>query len=202
MVYCAMQLPSGIGVLPQSPLLHPMSYADSELRGLQALDPLAIAELHDRYYPEVYRYARYRLGDDDIAQDIASDVFVRLLEAAHAGRGPNQSLRGWLLGTASHLVMDHFRRLYSGRETPLGDDLPENGADLSHAIEDVDRHRAVRKALSRLTGEQQHVLALRFLGAYSLEETADLMGRNSNAVKALQFRALAALRRHLGEETP
>jgi RNA polymerase sigma-70 factor (ECF subfamily) len=50
-----------------------------------------------------------------------------------------------------------------------------------------------------LTAEQQHVLALRFGQGYSLEETAAFMDKNVNAVKALQFRALAALQRELGE---
>jgi RNA polymerase sigma-70 factor (ECF subfamily) len=64
----------------------------------------------------------------------------------------------------------------------------------------VEQRRAVQSALSRLTDEQQHVLALRFGGGFSLEETAGLMGKNANAIKALQFRALAALRRALGEK--
>jgi RNA polymerase sigma-70 factor (ECF subfamily) len=50
-----------------------------------------------------------------------------------------------------------------------------------------------------LTPEQQHVLALRFGQGYSLEETATFMNKNVNAVKALQFRALAALQREIGE---
>ena len=52
-----------------------------------------------------------------------------------------------------------------------------------------------------LTSEQQHVLALRFGGEYTLEETAEMMGRKVNAIKALQFRALRTLRRHLAQES-
>jgi RNA polymerase sigma-70 factor (ECF subfamily) len=176
-----------------------MTYADDELSGLRALDPAAITDVHDRYYPDVYRYARYRLGDDETAQDIASDVFVRLLESVHAGRGPNQTLRGWLLGTASHLIMDHYRRFYSGRETILGEEVPSGDHDPTLALEDGERRRDVQLALTRLTAEQQHVLALRFGSGFSLEETAAAMGKKANAIKALQFRALGALRRALGE---
>ena len=176
-----------------------MTYADSELSGLRTLDPAAISELHDRYYPEVYRYARYRLGDDEVAQDVASDVFVRLLESVRAGRGPHQTLRGWLFGTASHLIMDHYRRFYSSRETSLGDELPAQDPDPTLAIEDGERRHAVQTALQLLTSEQQHVLALRFGSGYSLEETAVAMGKKANAIKALQFRALGALRRALTE---
>jgi RNA polymerase sigma-70 factor (ECF subfamily) len=53
--------------------------------------------------------------------------------------------------------------------------------------------------MAQLTPDQQNVLALRFGEGYSLEETASAMRKNVNAVKALQFRALAALQRNLGE---
>lgn len=176
-----------------------MTDEDHELLSLQGLDPRAIEALHDRYHPDVYRYILYRLGDLETAEDLASDVFVRLLEAVRAGRGPRHSLRGWLLGTAHHVVMDHFRRFYAGKETQLGDNLPSGSDDPARTFETVEQRRAVQSALSRLTDEQQHVLALRFGGGFSLEETAGLMGKNANAIKALQFRALASLRRALGE---
>src|SRR5215204_5671606 len=52
------------------------------LEGLQRLDSQAIGAIYDQYFSEVYRYVRYRISDDAIAEEIASDVFVRLLEAA------------------------------------------------------------------------------------------------------------------------
>jgi RNA polymerase sigma-70 factor (ECF subfamily) len=57
----------------------------------------------------------------------------------------------------------------------------------------------VQSAYAQLTSEQQHVLALRFGMGYSLEQTATVMKKNVNAVKALQFRALSALQRQIGE---
>jgi RNA polymerase sigma factor (sigma-70 family) len=72
----------------------------------------------------------------------------------------------------------------------------------AEALEAKERQRVVRAAFVHLTPEQQDVLALRFGEECSLDETASLMGKNSNAVKALQFRALKALRRALEEEAP
>ena len=57
----------------------------------------------------------------------------------------------------------------------------------------------MRKALGQLTAEQQHVLSLRFTEDRSLEETAEIIGKSITAVKALQFRAVAALRRMLDQ---
>lgn len=177
-----------------------MAQATDDASRLRGLDPAAIGSLHDLYYPELYRYARYRLGDPALAEDTASEAFVRLLEAVQAGRGPRSSARGWLFGTLRHMIDDHYRAAYAHpAEADLVDSLSHNGGP-AEAIEDLEQRQKVRTAMKQLTAEQQHVLALRFGGGYNLEETAALMGRNANAVKALQFRALQSLRRGLGEE--
>ena len=172
----------------------------SELDGLKSLDMQAITLVHDRYYPEVFRFARYRLDDEIAAQDIAGEVFVRLLEAVHAGHGPHTNLRGWLFSITHNMVNDHYRRIYRRPAGELSEDIKAEGTDPQQAIEAQDEQHKLRIALSRLTGDQQQVITLRFGGGYSLEETAVLMGKNANAIKALQFRALAALRRSLDDE--
>jgi RNA polymerase sigma-70 factor (ECF subfamily) len=177
----------------------PIPNEQTELDGLRHLDPQGISAVFDRYYPEVFRFVRYRLNDEAAAEDIASDVFVRLLEATKAGRGPQTNLKAWLLATASHIVTDHLRKKYR-RPT---DELPETIADgtpgPSLDYEHKEREQRLKSAMSSLTEEQQNVLALRFNQAYSIEETASLMKKNVNAIKQLQFRALAALNRALGD---
>ena len=167
------------------------------LDGLKNFDSQIISAIYDKYFLDVYRYIRYRLNDEQVAEDIASDVFVRLLEATQNHRGPRINLKAWLLATASHAVIDHLRRAYR-RPTQ---DLPEDLIDVDSAPHDIfderEQKRNVRQAYSQLTVEQQHVLALRFSQGYSLEETAHMLKKNVNAIKALQFRALAALQRNI-----
>ena len=167
------------------------------LKRVRKRDLRALGEIHDRYYPALYRYALFRLGDDAAAQDVASEVFLRLLDALRAGRPPQTSLGGWLFGVAAHLVVDHFRR--APRES-----VPLSEAMLSHASPTAEAennilHRQLRAAIRQLTVEQQAVLALRFGDGCSLEQTAEALSKSVNAVKALQFRATEALRRVLVE---
>ena len=175
-----------------------MTQDADELSSLRRLDPHTLASIHDRYFAEVYRYAAYRLGDELVAEDVASEAFVRLLESLRTGGGPRTSVRSWLIGTANHLVHDHFRAVYQRPERDLDERTAGENDDPHEHLERSERRRGLRQAFETLTPEQQHVLALRFGGGYSLEETAGLMGKNANAIKALQFRALAALRRALG----
>lgn len=175
----------------------PVTEASSEILALRALDAEAVSAVHARYFVELYRYAAYRTGDPQLAEDLASEALVRLLEAVRSGKGPATSLRGWLMGTAAHLVNDHYRRAYGRPTEELTENLHSDGPDVSTLAEQSERQGDVRRALLRLTPEQQHVLSLRFGSELSLEETAQLMDRSVNAIKALQFRALAGLRREL-----
>lgn len=174
--------------------------ARGELDSLRALDPQAVSAVHARYFPELFRYARYRLGDPTTAEDIASEALVRLLEAVAAGRGPTSSLRGWLLGTTSNLIIDSIRRRYARPEERLSESMTADGPTPHDRAEGSEEIYAVRAAMRRLTMDQQHVLALRFGSGYSLEETAAILKKRPNAIKALQFRALAALRRAMEGE--
>jgi RNA polymerase sigma-70 factor (ECF subfamily) len=178
-----------------------MTSADDprELDGLRALDPQVVGAVYDRYQPVVYRYVAYRVGDPIQAEDIASDVFTRLLEAVSADRAPGTNLRAWLLSTAAHVVNDHFRKTYRQPTAELHDSLADPGIDPQVDVEHRERQRKLRVALADLTPEQQHVLALRFGEGFSLQETASVMKKNVNAIKQLQLRALAALNRKIGE---
>lgn len=169
------------------------------LDGLQSLDAQSIGDIYDRYFPEIYRYVCYRISDDTIAEDIASDVFVRLLEASQKKKGPQTNLRGWLIATASNVVNDHHRRNYRRPVEALSEALPDGSASVHSQVDVREQSRAMQVAVAQLTVEQQHVLALRFGEGYSLEETALILNKNVNAVKALQFRALASLQRYIGE---
>jgi len=172
----------------------------SELDGLQKLDSQVIGAVYDRYFTDVYRFVFYRLNDGQVAEDISSDVFVRLLEAVKKRRGPQTNLKGWLLATASHVVADYLRQIYRRPTDELSEDMPNgNASTLTDEIERREKVDSVQQAYALLTPEQQNVLALRFGDGYSLEETARVMEKNVNAVKALQFRALAALQRNIGE---
>lgn len=168
------------------------------LERVQQMDGQALADMHNKYYPYVYRYVGYRLDDTHAVEDISSEVFLLLLNALQRSKGPLTNLKGWLLGTAAHLVQDHLRSKYRRQEDDLEDH--ENISASNHTeqeIEHLQERKDVQRAFQTLTSGQQHVLALRFSQELSIEETAQMMGKRINSIKVLQFRALAALRRQM-----
>lgn len=174
------------------------------LTSARQLDSSALAQIHDCFYTSIYRFVRYRTGDDQVAEDAASEVFLRLLDAFQDGKAPRQSLRGWLFGTASHIVNDHFRRHYRVQNDDLADHeaLPASAeADPEHQFQLNLTHARLRAVLADLTPEQQQVVTLRFGQGLSHREVAQILDKSEGAVKLLQFRALQALRRLLDPAT-
>ncbi len=102
-----------IGYLPSLKILYlRMTETKPEQASLDNLDPQAITAVYNRYFAEIFRYVRFRLGDETLAEDISSEVFLRLLKAVKAGCGPRTNLRGWLFGITRHMVIDHIRQKY------------------------------------------------------------------------------------------
>lgn len=175
----------------------PLKHKTSTLKDLRALDPQVLTEIHEAYYPAIFRYAHYRLSNETLAEDVAGETFLRLLEAVNSNRGPSSSIRGWLFGTASNLINDHFRRQYREEESLREDFSQLEHSESSRSIAHFEQQDYLRNAFDQLTEDQQHVIALRFGSGMTIEETASILKKDANAVKGLQYRAIRSLRKEL-----
>ncbi len=159
-------------------------------------DMQAIAMIHDRYYPKIWGFICYRISNQQVCEDIASDVFLRLIAQLKKRKGRIDHLGGWLMGTTHHLVMDHYRDLYKNSHSDLEGHSNLHSNESTHAtVEDSIQFELLRDLLIELTDEQQLVLNLRFSRQFSLEETALVMKRSVGAVKLLQYRAVKSLQK-------
>lgn len=160
---------------------------------LAAFDQAAWRALFERYHRKLYSFAYVRTGDTSAAEEIAADVFVAAARGIAKYQQRGAPLASWLFRIARNLTADH---LDQRRRRPVvsADTLDLPSGDWGGAIEDA---TDIASALSTLTGAQQEVLTLRFFGGCSLEETAGAMGKRVGAVKVLQHRALASMRREL-----
>ena len=125
--------------------------------GLRSLDSQVISAIYDNYFNEVFRYVRYRISDEYAAEDITSEVFVRLLQAAQNKRGPQSNLKAWLFATAAHIVTDHIRHTYRRPTDPLPEDLIDPTSAPSDEFDRREQAQKFKQAFSHLTPEQQHV---------------------------------------------
>ena len=171
-------------------------YAEDLVRRVRANEPLAFEELYERYSPRVFGYLFQRLnGDAEEAEDLTADVFTRVYEKIDAFQPQGAPLSAWVFRIAHNRLIDTIRRRPRATQVTL-EDAPELAAGPTFG--DVEQHVAmeqIKAGLARLTPEQRQVIMLRFLEGKSLAETAAVVGRNEDAVKKLQARGLASLRR-------
>lgn len=181
-------------------ILPDISQEDKLLTSARRGDKRAIAEIYDRYFPPIYNFIRLRVEDRSVAEDLASEVFVKFISAVQKRTAPRQSLRGWLFRVARNLLHDHYGSAERIFTDSLEEWIPvvyENDPEIEF-IRMVSAERA-QNALRMLVAEQQEVLILRFEHELNLQETADIMGKSVGAIKQLQFRAVNTLRQILGQ---
>jgi RNA polymerase sigma-70 factor (ECF subfamily) len=167
------------------------------LNGARTYDAQTLAEVYDRYSPGLYAYALRLLGDECLAEDCVAETFSRFLKSLRGDHGPHEHLQAYLYRIAHNWITDQYRR-----QPPPAFELDENlRAEDEIRLEDQLAHRLeqerVRTALRMLTPDQRQVVILRFLEGWENEDVADAIQKPIGAVRALQHRALATLRRWL-----
>jgi len=162
---------------------------------LRALDQLAWAEVYDQHHLRIYRYAYGRTGSREVAEDVAAQTFTEALASIGRYQYRGRPILAWLYRIARNVAAKQARQPRE-REIPEGYVEPSGGSP-EEGLDAI----VLADALRRLTAEQREVVALRFFAGYSTREIAQAMGKREAAVYSLEVRAIAALRRLLGNVT-
>jgi RNA polymerase sigma-70 factor, ECF subfamily len=150
-------------------------------------DPSRFGELYEENFYRVYAYVARRVGDRHQAEDLTADVFREALAGIGKFEWRGAPFAAWLLGIASRIIADHFKR--SGREGGNPADLPERPDP-----DEFERRAMLFQLVERLPEAQFRVIHLRFVEQKSIREIAVELGRSEGAVKQLQLRAIENLR--------
>jgi RNA polymerase sigma-70 factor (ECF subfamily) len=181
-----------------------MSQPEAKLiQRAKAGDPAAFAEIYDEHQPAIYRYIAYRVGSDGVAEDLTSDVFVKLVDKIDGFTYCGRPILAWLYTIARNLVNDHHRRRGRSEVVPLDEGLRADCVDPEDAAASaLDRGR-LSAALEGLTEDQRQVIILKFLDDLDNHTVAQILDKSYGAVKSLQHRGLNALYRALaGPDEP
>ena len=173
------------------------------VKDAQKGDAAALADLYERFFDRIYRYVSFKSGSRDEAEDITGDVFVKMLESIHSFKWQGHPFSSWLFRIAHNLIVDYFRRAARKKTVPLEAAAATVGTtpdDINRVVETNLTMAEIRVAMQGLTSLQQEVISLRFAGGLSVSETATALGKNDNAVKALQHVGLKKLRTILAQQ--
>jgi len=161
----------------------------------------ALEELYLLHFDRIYSYLHMSVGNRHDAEDLTTQVFVKMLESIGKFRWRSAPFSAWLFRIAHNLAMDHFRankRWQPEEEVPEPDPGDRSAAE-EEALESIGR-QSMLEMIGKLSHEQQQVLTLKFVFNFSNAEAATILDKTEGAIKSLQHRALASLQRQLQKQ--
>lgn len=151
--------------------------------------------------PVVLRYLRAHGAREP--EDLLGEVFVQVVRKLPGFLGGEQEFRAWIFTIARNRLIDEWRRLRKDPVLCAPDEQLLKVAPTGDAEEDAMRRlsdQRVRSVIEGLSSDQRDVLFLRTFARLTIEEVARVVGKRPGAVKALQARGLAAIRRGISKE--
>ncbi len=164
---------------------------DHLVRQAREGDVQAFGEIYTCFHSELVRYLIHRTGDVDVAEDLAQQSFIKAWQ--HLPRYEHRGyFKAWLYRIATNHLVDHYRRRRTFVDIASVD--VEEPSEAESSVIDGELHRYLRRALDRLPNHYREVLILRFMLNLPAAEVGERMNRSADAVRAMQVRAICALR--------
>jgi RNA polymerase sigma-70 factor (ECF subfamily) len=164
-------------------------------------DHAAFHELYLLHARAIFAFLAART-DRQVAEDLTAETFARAYAAIGRYEDRGAPFRAWLFRIANNLVIGRSRRRDRSEvslESTHAESIPD-GADHAEEVATAGDVEAVRRAMDRLIDSHATVLDLRFLRELSVRETSEVLGIGEDAVRALTYRALNALRNELAKD--
>jgi RNA polymerase sigma-70 factor (ECF subfamily) len=169
------------------------------VQSAQAGNEEAFARLWREFQPGLLRYLRIKAAP--VAEDLAADIWLRVLKALPSFEGDEQGFRGWLYTTTRNRVTDWYR---NGERRP--DLIEYSSLVILPAVNNVEEEAAERSATDRavaliaeLPPDQAEAVMLRIVVGMDVARVADIMERSPGSVRVLCHRGLRRLEQRLVE---
>lgn len=160
----------------------------------QTGDTAAFGDLYERYLDAIYHYVFYRVDSREDAEDVTESIFLRAWQALESNPPREVPFRLWLYRIAHNAVVDYYRMRKEQVGLEVAEQLPDPVVGPEAWVTQQERASLLKGVMAQLKEEHQQVLTCRFIVGLSHIETAIIMERNEGAVRALQFRAIEAMR--------
>jgi RNA polymerase sigma-70 factor (ECF subfamily) len=153
----------------------------------------AVTLLYETHVDAIFEYVRYRVDSKSTAEDLTSEVFLRMVRGLANYQSQGVPFRAWLFRIAANLVIDHYRHRKKGSDTPLLEDYASDDTDPFDRLADSEDQLRLHLAIRALPETYQDLLLLRFVENLPHTEIAKVMNKSAGALRAMQYRALKAL---------
>src|SRR2546430_523113 len=159
------------------------------IRRIAEGDQLAMRTLFGRHRVALYRWLLRLVGDEALAEDLLSDVFLDVWRQAAAFEG-RSSVSTWLLAIARHKALSARRgRSDAELDARIASTVADPSDDPEAALQKKNRSELLRNSLAGLSSEHGEVIDLVYYHGKSVKEVADIVGVGEATVKTRMFYA-------------
>ena len=162
-------------------------------------DEVALGAIYKRYRLDIYRYLYYRVGHLQVAEDLASEVFERMIRVIRKSSFQNTSLDAWLFQIARNLAIDYFRKMNLCNHAALDGSLVSRDSNINPAVGNQLVNDQLVQALRKVNDALRDVIILRFAVNMPVSQVAQTLHRSEDSVKGLQRRGLMTIRNILSD---
>lgn len=152
-------------------------------------DKNAFCQLYMVYNDKLYRYAYYKLGNPDDAQDAVSDCIVEAFVSIHTLKNEG-AFSSWIFKIMYRCICSAIKTQSANSKL---DEIDNVNASYSISYESAE----LREALAKLTNEEQDIVLLSVVGGYSSNEISNIMGIKPATIRSKQSRALSKMKNFL-----
>ncbi|MHC4533403.1 MAG: RNA polymerase sigma factor [Planctomycetota bacterium] len=159
-------------------------------------DNTAFVQLYRSHYDAIFRYCAHRLFERAKAEDVTSEVFLKVVENIHGFKGNERQFRCWLYRIATNAVNNHLRNT-ARRNRLLKLACERCNSQDADCVVPADKLVLLREAIFTLKSRYQTIITLRFFENIKLTEIAEVLGSSPGTVRSQLTRALVKLRKVL-----
>ena len=169
-------------------------------------DEAALASLIERHKKDLFTFIFYKLMDEDLANDIFQDTFIKIIITLKEGRYKEENkFILWAKRIAHNLIIDHYRlqsknikiseTTFENEEFSIFDIIKEPENNIEDKLIDRQINEDLLKMLVMLPDNQQEVIKLRFFDGLSFKDIADQTDTSINTTLGRVRYALINLRK-------
>jgi RNA polymerase sigma-70 factor (ECF subfamily) len=155
---------------------------------------------YEKYIAPIFRFIYFRVKNHQEAEDLTQTVFLKAWKSIGKYKKQNNPFSSWLYAIARNTVIDYWKkRKEANLDDKIFDILPDN-SNVFQGIENESDFQQIMESIVVLTEDQQEIIILKFIEDLSNKEISEILGKNEDAVRQLQSRALKSLKNILEEK--
>ena len=175
----------------------PRAYEDQLVERAKT-DADAFGELYDHYFGQIYRFVYSRLRNQEAAEDVTAEVFIKALRAIGRYRPSGHPFSAWLYRISVNAMADYYRGRSPATDLDEAIGVASPEAPVDERVVAQNEAARVWAAIDSLPAQQRTAMTLKLGEDLKLAQIGEIMGKSEGAIKLLIHRGMSGVRQRLG----